>query len=192
MRNATRSLRRHRRHSARLLASGNWQLANGNGDNSLGAKGIGVTISMEDTSVMAELDALTGEFFEAVSFGEGERPAYQNLYELFIPGGLLIKNISAVPEINTVSQFIEPRQRMVDSGELTCFKETEIAEITEIFGNIAHRFSTYEKHGLNAAGSFEGRGIISFQFIMTEAGWKISSIAWDDERPGLTIPEQYE
>jgi len=34
---------------------------------------------------------------------------------------------------------------MVDAGELTNFKEVETAEITEIFGNVAHRFSTYKR-----------------------------------------------
>lgn len=145
----------------------------------------------DNTRVKTELDALVGEFFDAVSFGEGERPAYQELYELFIAGGLLIKNVSGVPEISTVSQFIEPRQKMVDSGELTSFREAETGAITEIFGNIAHRFSTYEKRGINTAGSLEGRGIISFQFIRTQARWKISSIAWDDEREGLEIPSRY-
>jgi len=150
-----------------------------------------MALSREDSRARSELDALTGEFFNAVSFEKGERPAYEQLYMLFIDSGLLIKNSASTPEINTVSQFIEPRQRMVYSGQLTRFKEAEIAEITEMFGNIAHRFSTYEKQGFNSAGSFEGRGIISFQFIMTEAGWKISSIAWDDERPGLVIPGRY-
>ena len=80
---------------------------------------------------------------------------------------------------------------MVDAGELTCFKEVEIAEITEIFGNVAHRFSTYEKYGINQGAEFKGRGVISMQFILTDAGWKISAMAWDDERPGLTLPDRY-
>jgi hypothetical protein len=33
---------------------------------------------------------------------------------------------------------------------------------------------------------------ISTQFVKTTAGWKISAMAWDDERPGLSIPEHYE
>jgi hypothetical protein len=96
-----------------------------------------------------------------------------------------------LPEISNVRQFIEPRQRTVDAGELTNFKEVETAEITEIFGNVAHRFSTYKKYGINKGAAFEGRGIISIQFIMSETGWKISSMAWDDERPGLIIPDRY-
>lgn len=138
------------------------------------------------------IDSLTAAFFEAVSFQAGAKPAYQNLWALFIGNALLIKNSSTSPEITTVSQFIEPRQRSVDSGELTAFRESETAEITEIFGNVAHRFSTYEKYGVRHGAEFEGRGIISIQFIKTETTWKMSCMAWDDERPGLKIPERYQ
>jgi hypothetical protein len=33
--------------------------------------------------------------------------------------------------------------------------------------------------------------MISTQFLRTPASWKISSMAWDDERPGLVIPNRY-
>jgi len=69
-------------------------------------------------AVKAELDQLTAEFFRAVSFEEGATPPYENIYGLFIEGGLLVKNTASTPEISTVSQFIEPRQAMVRSGEL--------------------------------------------------------------------------
>jgi hypothetical protein len=118
-------------------------------------------------------------------------PSYADLYRLFVEGGYLIKNSGSAPEIATVPQFIEPRQKMVDAGELTRFRESETAEITEIFGNVAHRFSTYEKVGVNRGTATEGRGVISTQFVMTPDGWKISCMAWDDERPGLSIPDRY-
>ena len=148
-------------------------------------------IDEDEPKSKAEIDALTAAFFRAVSFNEGERPGYANLYDLFIEGGLLIKNSADAPEISTVQQFIEPRQRVVDSGELTRFEERETAEITEIFGNIAHRLSIYKKHGVSAGAVIAGRGVISMQFVTTPAGWRISALAWDDERPGLTIPERY-
>ncbi len=138
----------------------------------------------------AEIDTLTAAFYRAVSFEDGETPPYANLYDIFIESGQIIKNSSSSPEIYTVRQFIEPRQHTIDSGELKSLRESETAEITEIFGNVAHRFSVYEKHGLSAGAMIEGRGAISIQFIATSTGWKISSMAWDDERPGLTLPEQ--
>jgi hypothetical protein len=139
-----------------------------------------------------ELDRRTAAFFRAVSFQQGEKPLYGEIYDLFINEGLLIKNSMATPEISSVSQFIEPREKLVSSGQLTSFKEFELSEITEIFGNVAHRFSTYEKSGTLNGAPFSARGIISTQFIMTPTGWKISAMAWDDERPGSTIPKQYE
>ncbi len=143
------------------------------------------------TDVMAELAWLTGEFFRAVSFESGKSPNYRRLYDLFIDGGKLIRNSSESPEISTVDEFIAARQTMVDSGELTFFQEVESAEVTEIFGNVAHRFSTYEKRGILNGTTFEGKGVISIQFIRTPGGWQMSSMAWDDERQGLAIPDRY-
>ena len=144
------------------------------------------------TAVKAELDRLTADFFRAVSFEEGATPPYENIYGLFIEAGLLVKNTASTPEVSTVSQFIEPRQAVVRSGELTRFNEVELCETTEIFGNVAHRFNSYAKSGTMKGVPFAARGMISTQFVETPAGWKISAMAWDDERPGLSIPEHYE
>jgi hypothetical protein len=138
-------------------------------------------------SVLAELKLLTDEFFQAVSFEPGGKPSYNKLHALFIDRGLLIKNSGPLPEISTVQQFIHPRQASVDAGDLTRFFEAEIAETTEIFGNVAQRFSSYVKSGTLKGVSFEARGMISTQFILTPAGWRMSSMAWDDERPGLML-----
>ena len=85
-----------------------------------------------------------------------------------------------------------PRQASVDAGELTRFHEAEIAETTEVFGNVAHRFSAYVKSGTLNGASFEARGMISTQFILTPVGWRMSSMAWDDERPGVKLPNHFE
>jgi len=142
-------------------------------------------------AVRAALDVLAHQFFAAVSFEPGQRPGYHTIHELFIEDGKLIRNSGARPEITTVEQFVEPRQRSVDSGELSAFSEAETAEITEVFGNVAHRFSTYTKRGVLGGIPFTGSGMISTQFVRTPDGWKISSMAWDDERLGLTIPDRY-
>jgi hypothetical protein len=125
-----------------------------------------------------------------VSFEPGGAPPYQNIHGLFIPAGLLIKNTASTPEISTIAQFIAPRQALVDSGALTRFKEWELSETTQIFGNIAHRYSAYGKAGTQDGKAFEARGVISTQFVRTPQGWKMSAMAWDDERPGLSLPAE--
>jgi hypothetical protein len=146
---------------------------------------------MAATDVSAELRGLIDEFFGAVSFEIGQRPAYARISGLFIDGGKLIRNSSEVPEISSVDEFIASREKLFDSGALTSFEEIETAETTEIFGNIAHRLSTYQKRGTMQGETIEGRGVISTQFVRTPSGWKMSSMAWDDERPGLAIPALY-
>jgi hypothetical protein len=139
----------------------------------------------------SELDRVIAEFFRAVSFEAGESPSYENIFSLFVEPGLLIKNSATTPEISTVRQFIEPRQAMVAAGELTRFSESELSETTEVFGNVAHRFSAYAKSGTLKGVPFEARGMISTQFILTPDGWKMSAMAWDDERPGLSLPDRH-
>jgi len=141
-----------------------------------------------ERETQAELDRLSAEFFRAVSFEPGEAPPYDNIHALFIESGLLIKNSGTTPEISGIREFIEPRQAMVRNGELTRFRETELSASNQIFGNVAHRFSTYAKDGTMKGAPFEARGMISTQFVKTPSGWKMSAMAWDDERPGLSLP----
>ena len=148
-----------------------------------------MTTQYSETLVKDELDRLIANFFRAVTFDADEAPTYDNIYALFIESGLLIKNTGATPEISNVRQFIEPRAAMVRAGGLTRFREVELSETTVIFGNVAHRFSAYAKSGMMKGVPFEGRGMISSQFILTPDGWRMSAMAWDDERPGLSIPE---
>jgi hypothetical protein len=148
-------------------------------------------VSSQDEAVAIELTRLVNEFFGAVSFEAGGKPSFERIHDLFIAPGLLIKNVGPVPEICNVRQFIEPRQASVDSGELTRFHEAELAGKTEIFGNVAHRFSGYVKSGTSKGAPFEAKGLVSTQFVRTPAGWRISSMAWDDEREGLRLAAHY-
>ena len=75
----------------------------------------------------------------------------------------------------------------MQSGTLTRFHESEISESTVIFGNVAHRFSAHSKSGTSGGIGFEARAMITTQFVHTPIGWKMSAMAWDYERPGLSM-----
>jgi hypothetical protein len=141
-------------------------------------------MSGSDAAAIADL---MSRFLRTVSFEQGEQPSYRNLTDLFIPAALLIRNSGASPEISTIDAFVRDRQAAFDAGELTAFDESELSARTEMFGNIAHRFSPYAKRGMTNRGPIDVRGVISTQFVRTPDGWRISSMAWDDERSGLTL-----
>ncbi|WP_051775962.1 hypothetical protein [Paenibacillus tyrfis] len=138
-----------------------------------------------------KLDTITKLFYDSFTNKEGLKPNVNGLYKLFIPEGIVIKNTGSTPEIYNLEQFIAPREKLLNEGTLTDFEEEEVSDRTEIFGNIAHRFSHYRKSGVLSGISFETHGMKTIQFIKTYDSWKISSIAWDDEREGLHIPKGF-
>lgn len=80
----------------------------------------------------------------------------------------------------------EPGDLLVELG----FREREIARREELFGNIAHVFSTYE-------GVREGdpepfvRGINSIQLLNDGSRWWIVSVYWQAEGPVNPLPARY-
>ncbi|MEU1817020.1 hypothetical protein ABZ543_17755 [Streptomyces roseifaciens] len=73
--------------------------------------------------------------------------------------------------VHDLDAFVEPRHKMLTDGTLTEFSEWGgVAERTEIFGSIAHRFSEYRKSGFLDGAWFEGGGRKTTQIVRTPAG----------------------
>jgi ribosomal-protein-serine acetyltransferase len=133
-----------------------------------------------DADVKAELDQLMRAFLGAFTNIGGSRPNVDVIREVFIPQGRIISNVGAKLVIYDLDEFITPREKILTDGTLTEFSEWEVAERTEIFGSIAHRFSEYAKTGFLNGEWFEGSGRKTTQFVRTPTGWRMSSMAWDD------------
>lgn len=68
------------------------------------------------------------------------------------------------------------------------FYELEIKRRIDIIGNVAHVWSLYEARTNQADPSPERRGINSIQLFKDDGGrWKIVSMIWDNERPGVVV-----
>ncbi|GHG07368.1 GNAT family N-acetyltransferase [Streptomyces zaomyceticus] len=132
------------------------------------------------SGVQDELDRLMDVFVGAFTNTGGVRPDLDVIREVFIPQGRIISNVGGEPVIHDLDAFIEPRRRMLTDGTLTEFSEREVTARTEIFGSIAQRFSEYRKSGYLNGDWFEGSGHKTTQYLLTPAGWKMSSLAWDD------------
>lgn len=146
-------------------------------------------VSENQTNAKKQLDDMTRAFFQAFSPDESGEVCLDVIRHLFIPQGILVKNVGPDPEIYSVDGFIEPREKLLNDGSLTDFQEEELHEKTEIFGQVAHRFLLYRKHGKFHDEPFDTLGMKTIQFIHTPQGWKMTSLAWDDERDGLSIPD---
>ena len=136
------------------------------------------------------INELVNSFFNLFTVKKGCKADLSLIYHLFIPEGLIVKCSGPTPEIYNLKQFIEPREKMFNDGSLSNFIEEELSENTKIFGNIAQRLSLYQKSGIMYGVEFENKGIKTMQFIKMSDGWKISSVAWDDEREDFKIDEK--
>jgi hypothetical protein len=66
------------------------------------------------------------------------------------------------------------------------FYEHEVVCRIDVLGNMAHAWSLYEARTDLASALPERRGINSIQLFRDETGhWKIVSMIWDNERPGV-------
>lgn len=130
---------------------------------------------------MQDLDELTKELYASISFAKGEQPDLEKLKTFFYNGGKLINNSAAQPKEFTVAQFADMVQEQIDKGQLESFSEQEVSSKTEVFGKIAHRFSTYEaRFDVSSVAPF-AVGVNSIQFIKVDGDWLVTSMVWDDE-----------
>ncbi|NKI68882.1 DUF4440 domain-containing protein [Collimonas pratensis] len=146
--------------------------------------------SLAQAADQSEIDALVRAFFSVFTNKNGARPEVDAIHRMFIPQGLIIKCHGDHREIYTLQQFIAPRLQLLTSGQLTDFQEQEVSARTDIFGGIAQRYSVYEKSGVLDGQAFHAYGVKTLQLIRMEDGWKMVSLAWEDERDGLGIPVQ--
>ena len=127
------------------------------------------------------IDELTARFFTTFTNRGGVIPDFDRFDELFIPEATLIKNVGGTPVVYDVASFLEPRKTILTDGTVREFSEYETSAQTHAYGNIAQRLSRYEKSWIASGVRVEGRGAKVTQFVRTPQGWKISSVAWDDD-----------
>ena len=140
-----------------------------------------------------DIDAVITELYAVISGPAGQERDWDRERNLFFPGAKLIRTSiddTGKPQalaMDMASYIENVNDYLVQNG----FFEYEIARKTEIFGNVAHVFSTYEaKHRAEDAEPFK-RGINSIQLFFDGERWWIINMIWDNKRPGNPMPERY-
>ncbi|HEY6189288.1 MAG TPA: hypothetical protein VIW80_16670 [Pyrinomonadaceae bacterium] len=145
---------------------------------------------MNDTE---SLDAIILALYETVSGPAGQARDTPRMRSLFMPGAHLVR--TSVAEDGTPhAQMMDVDDYERDTADFfrrNAFYEVEIARRTDLFGNIAQVFSTYEAR--NDAGESKPfkRGINSIQLFNDGKRWWIVNMIWDNEREDNPLPAQY-
>ena len=107
-----------------------------------------------------------------------------------VTAGFMINYITDTAQILSIDDFVKAFKNYVQTTNIQTFNEQEIYGRTDQFGNIAQRISSYKTY-INSNDIVKERGVNSFQLIKTPQGWKVSSIIWEVEKTGLSIPDAY-
>ncbi len=138
-----------------------------------------------------QIDHLTQKFYESICFSQEKYPNIDQLQELFYGDGKLVNGNFDNPLEFTVQSYIQAIMHQIEEGNAEFYSIQEIADVTEVFGNTAHRVSVYEHASISNAPQPWKRGVNYIQFIFSDGAWKIISMLWNDEKEGLKIPEEY-
>jgi hypothetical protein len=146
------------------------------------------------------VDALIASLYDVISGPAGKQRDWNRFRSLFLPDGRLgvIRAERPAADGQPARQgdivFLTPDDYVTRDDPFfkrQGFFERGIANRVEEFGNLISVWSTYEsRHDLADAKPF-ARGINSLQIVHAQGRYWVASIIWDDERPGLTLPDKY-
>lgn len=144
---------------------------------------------------VASIEAIVTAMYASVQRAPGQPFPWDRMRSLFLPGATLIPNpeqTGGVSRVMSVEEFIAWADGMGEIGgpDDQGFAEEEIAHVTERYGDIAHRFSTYQKHFWGDT-TILGRGINSIQLLHRDGRWWVVSVIWDEETGAGPIPARY-
>ncbi len=144
---------------------------------------------------VASPEAIVAATYESIQRAPGENYDWPRFRSLFIPEARLIPN-----KEQTGGQFrVLSPQDFIDWADSATtiggpndrgFSESEIHSKVERYGDIAHVFSTYQKHFWNDERVL-GRGINTFQLVYHADRWWVVGIVWDEPTGAGPIPDQY-
>jgi hypothetical protein len=137
----------------------------------------------EEAAIGAVVDAM----YAMVSGPAGPRD-WSRQDEVFHPEARQMRT-GVGPSGEAWIKIMTPQSYTADTAEFfatTDFFEVEVARRIDVIGNMAHVWSLYEARNAPDDATPERRGINSIQLYKdAKVGWRIISMIWDNERPGV-------
>lgn len=139
------------------------------------------------------IDSTIATLYSVISGDKGEKRDWDLFKYLFQKEAKLIatgKNKKG----ETVVRYMSAEDYISTSGNWLVengFHEVEINKETQVFGNIAHVFTTYEAFKSKDDKEPFMRGINSIQLFNDGKRWWIINIYWTQESQKSPIPENY-
>lgn len=134
---------------------------------------------------------LTRALYRVVSAAPGQRD-WDGIRHYYHPEARLVRtgvNPDGSPFVSVFSLdgYIQNVRQVLDGVR---FSEVEVAQESVVFGNVARLTSVYEYTRETGQETVRGRGVNFFTLVKEDGQWRVMSIVWDNERPGLSLPPE--
>lgn len=143
--------------------------------------------AQQEKEILSTIEAL----YRHVSFSDSNATRLDSLINIFTADGRLIANFGKQPVGWSVAEYIASTRKNISTQGMTSLSEKQLSHKLEVFGKIAHCFSTYELRAELKGRAVVRRGINSIQLLQVDGKWLITSLTWDREGDDLKIPEKY-
>lgn len=131
----------------------------------------------------AAIDAVIDGVYAIISGPPGQKRDFDAMRAMFAPGATLKVISPRGVRGGGLEDYIRQSGPILEKEGFT---ETELGRRVELYGNLAHVWSSYA--GRTASGSFNERGINSFQLVRVDGRWLVASILWQEETPQYPLP----
>ena len=132
---------------------------------------------------MAAIDHTIGEVYAVISGPPGQKRNFDHMRSLFAPGATLKAIGPKGLRGGSLEDYITRNSAVLEKEGFT---EHELGRRTEVYGNLATVWSSYD--GRTQSGSFHERGINSFQLVKVDGKWLVASILWQEEGTPVVFP----
>lgn len=140
----------------------------------------------------SRIESILDELYASISGPAGPRDFDREL-RLFHPAARLMRT-GRHPDGRPWIRVMTPGEYHADTAAFFAagdFHEIELARETERFGNIAWVRSVYEARRRPGDAEVLARGVNSIQMYHDGDRWWILSVLWDNEREGLSLPDDW-
>ena len=142
---------------------------------------------------VSSIDSIIAALYDVISGPAGQKRDWNRMRSLFVPDARLIPTGPRQAggygsRALTVEDYITRGGTYLETNG---FFEKEVARRTDLYGQIAHVFSTYEsRHKADDKKPFQ-RGINSIQLMNDGKRWWVVTVFWLGEDEKNPIPKQY-
>lgn len=149
-------------------------------------------IAQQKAEDQAQIDAIIEKMYNSISFNADKPVDYATLDSIYHPDALIGKIDTARVQVFIAKEFRKKNKEAFKKNNIKSFKEHEIKGITNIYGGVALRFSSYEFFLETPNGKYHVKGVNSFRLIkVPNQGWRIYSNFFSDNLTYPELPKEY-